>query len=89
MDGKERRRFRRVQHPFTIRYRDATEPDKPWLITTVRDLSLGGERFIADQVFDVGQALELQIIVPASRQTILLQAHVVWANPRNPAIRLY
>ena len=89
MDGKERRRFIRVQHPFTIRYRDATESDKPWLITTVRDLSLGGARFIADQAFDVGQALELQVVVPVSRQTIVLRAHVVWANPKNPALRLY
>ena len=89
MDGTERRRFIRVQHPFTIRYRDAADPGQPWLITTVRDLSLGGVRFIADQAFDVGHAIDLQVVVPASRQSIFLKAHVVWANPKNPLLQLY
>ena len=89
MDGSERRRFLRVQRPFTIRYRDATEAEKPWRITTLRDLSLSGARFVADQAFDVGRALELQVVAPVSLQPIFLKAHVVWVRSKNPILRLY
>jgi len=52
-----------------------------WLLSPLRDLSQGGARFLCDQSFEVGTALEMEIILPMIKQPIWCPAEVAWVKP--------
>jgi len=50
-------------------------------MSPLRDLSEGGARFLSDQTFDAGTALDMEIILPMVRQPIWCAAVVAWVKP--------
>ena len=76
----EQRRRPRISRPFMIRYRPSGKEQAGWLISPLRDLSGGGARFISEYPFFAGDTFEIQLLLPASKQPVLLKARVAWAK---------
>ncbi|MCL2013005.1 MAG: PilZ domain-containing protein [Cystobacterineae bacterium] len=71
----ERRKFRRVQAPIFCR---ATGPLSSLRYKT-RNISRGGIRVLSDEKYEVGQRMDLELLLPD--QTFLsLPAKVVWLS---------
>lgn len=71
---------RAAAHPL-VRYRPPGEPGATWLVSPLRDLSSGGARFLSEHAFAVGDAFELQLLLPVAAQPIWVRARVAWAKP--------
>ena len=74
----EQRKRPRINRPFIVRYRPASTEDAKWFVSPLRDLSSGGARFISEYPFFVGDTFELQLLLPVSKDPILLKARVAW-----------
>ena len=79
--AEEQRRSPRIRRSFMVRYRSPGLLEAVWLVSPLRDLSSGGARFLSERPFAVGSLLETQLLLPASRDPILLRARVTWAKP--------
>ena len=69
----EKRRFPRVKAPIffqTPRIRDEQRP--------VLDVSLGGLRVYSDDPFEVGERLQLELLLPPNGQEVSALARVAW-----------
>ena len=80
MASAENRRNPRITRAFMVRYRPLTHLDFPWLVSPLKDLSSGGARFISERRLEVGDMLELQLLLPASSQPVVLKARVAWVK---------
>ncbi len=76
MTAADQRHHPRVQRPFMVRYRQRGTTGSRWAISTVRNLSTSGVRFAADQPHQVGDALELELQLPASTQPMRVDGRV-------------
>ncbi len=75
MPMKNRREFKRVAAPFLIKY---TVIEKGvGNITNVRDLSVGGALFTADQPLLKGAKLSVDVNLPTSQMPVKAQAEVI------------
>ena len=81
MGAAEHRRDPRVSRAFLIRYRCPAAGQERWLVSPLRDLSRSGARFLSERMFAVGVPLELQLVLPVSRQPVVVGAHVAWQQP--------
>ncbi len=86
MTNEPQRRAPRIPKGFIVRFRAVGEPSAGWCVSPLRDLSQGGARFLSEQTFAVGTALETLLVLPASQQPVPLSARVAWAKP--PAMGL-
>ena len=77
---EEQRRRPRISRPFMIRYRPSGKEQAGWLVSPLRDLSGGGARFISEYPFFAGDAFEIQLLLPASKQPVSLKARVAWVK---------
>ena len=77
---EEQRKRPRVNRPFMVRYRPASKEEAKWFVSPLRDLSSGGARFITEYPFFAGDTFELQLLLPASREPVLLKARVAWVK---------
>ncbi len=83
-DESERRRFRRVKSPVLCRpagglFRKASP--------AIQNISMGGLRVFSDDVYPVGDRLELELFLPDG-ESIVIITEVVWIEtlpPNNPA----
>ena len=83
-DSQERRHYRRVNAPITIRPVSILAGVVP---QRVNDVSLGGLRAFSDEPHKVGKRLELELIFPGGKSATVL-AEVVWVEtlpPGSPA----
>jgi hypothetical protein len=80
MGDEEQRRSPRIPRAFMVRYRCAAKGMTGWLVSPLRDLSSGGARFISERIFAVGDELEVQLLLPASRDPLALRAKIAWAS---------
>ena len=82
MSNGEQRRSPRINRSFMVRYRaSGLSEGATWLVSPMRDLSSGGARFLSERSQVVGNALELQLILPMSSQPVSLKARVTWVKP--------
>ncbi|MBI3321131.1 MAG: PilZ domain-containing protein [Candidatus Omnitrophica bacterium] len=81
MSESEHRRGPRIPRTFVVRYRTPQSGQLSWGMSTLRDLSSSGARFLSEQPFAVGALLELKLRLPVSQQPVALQARVAWVKP--------
>src|SRR3989338_7885914 len=79
--GAGRRRFPRVAHPFLVRYPDRRKHPASWRTAPLRDLSVGGARFLCECRFYAGERITLALVLPAVDKPVPVQARIVWAKP--------
>lgn len=79
MSDHEHRRSPRITQGFLVRYRRPGETS--WFVSSLRDLSSHGVRFIGECVFDVGTELELQLVLPMAKGPLALQGRVIRTTP--------
>ena len=77
---EEARQAPRVIHQFLVRYRPATTEEAAWQVAPMRDFSRTGARFWSERSYEVGDLLELQLILPTSRQPVALKGRVAWVK---------
>ncbi len=80
MDDPEHRQSPRISRPILVRYRRAGDLQHGWLMTPLHDLSVLGARFMSERAFIVGDALELQLVLPTSTQPVAMQGKVAWTK---------
>ena len=78
---EEQRKRPRISRPFLVRYRPPSQAAERWFVSPLRDLSSGGARFLSEYPFSAGNAFEMQLLLPASKQPFLLRARVTWVKP--------
>ena len=81
MSDAENRQSPRIARSFMVRYRLPTTRQTGWLVSPLRDLSSTGVRFVCEQAFTVGVLLEMELLLPTAKQSVPLQAKVVWTKP--------
>jgi len=79
MSAEEHRRDPRIAHGFMVRYRRPS--DRGWSVSPLRDLSSSGARFLSEQAFPVGTTLNLQLVLPTTKEPLALQARVARVTP--------
>ncbi len=81
MDVIERRHEPRVAHAFMVRYRGAEPYQRAWLVSPLHDFNQLGVRFIADRPCEIGESLELQLLLPVTLQPVVTTGKVMWTRP--------
>ncbi len=81
MSDAENRQSPRIVRSFMVRYRAPTTGRTGWLVSPLRDLSSSGVRFVCEKAFGVGSILEMELLLPTSKQPVPLNAKVVWTKP--------
>ena len=81
MSQPEHRRAARFIRAFVVRYQAFGAKSDAWLTSTLRNFSSVGARFLSGQPFRMGETIVLQLLLPTSRQPIVLKARVVWNKP--------
>ena len=86
--GVERRRHPRVEYPFMVRYQSRRRPGT-WRMAPLHNLSVCGARFLCECPFEIGEALDLELILPSAKEPVTLKARVVWSKVANAALSLH
>ena len=79
--GIEQRFFERASASFEIMCRRAGSLWYIWRGVAVTDFSAGGRGFDAEELFEEGEPLDIQIRLPSARASLLLRARVVRCRP--------
>ena len=82
--GIEQRRFDRVTDSFQIECRRAGSLSETWRRVALIDLSAGGLGFSAEELFEPGEPLEVQIRLPNMSTPLLLRVQVVRSESLAP-----
>jgi len=78
----DRRKYRRINAPVFI------QPVGPLQRHTLRDVSLGGLRAYSDDPHEVGERLQLELMLP-DKSSISVMVEVAWVKdlpPKSPAL---
>lgn len=82
MTELDRRKYRRVNAPIFI------QPVGPLSRHTLRDVSLGGLRAYSDESHEVGERLQIELMLP-DKSSLAVLVEVAWVNalpPESPAL---
>ena len=77
MTEQERRKFERVKRKFIVTYRSLQEPSATFDISQIKDISLGGMRFIASRYYPPETALQIELQTPFIKERLVLHARVL------------
>src|SRR6185436_287470 len=72
----EKRNYPRFSVQLGAQYRTVRSPEEPLKIT-VMDIGAEGMRFLSDELFDIGQVLELHVTLNTDEK-IFFKAEVMW-----------
>lgn len=81
MADTERRHAERVAHAFVVRYKFVWAGEAVWLVSTLRNFSRIGVRFLSERRFGEGDELVLQLFLPTSKEPVWVRARVMWTKP--------
>lgn len=73
MTEVDRRKYRRVNAPVFI------QPVGPLQRHTLRDVSLGGLRSYSDEPHEIGERLQLELLLP-DKSSLTVLVEVAWVN---------
>ncbi len=79
--GRRNRRF--AVEDCTVEYRRHTALSflgRAPRVSPLIDLSVGGLQFVSDDLYDIGQRLNLKVIMPSAFRALSTQGEVVWAK---------
>ena len=80
MSEADQRRAPRILRAFMVRYRNPKKGGASWLISPLRDLSSGGARFLSESMVEANTDLEIQLVLPGSRDPVSLKTRVAWVK---------
>ena len=78
--GRERRDFPRASQPVSVQYRRSGELGDAWHAVKTLNLSAGGLRFRDTELLQVGEKLDLQILLPGAREVLAVGGRVAWSQ---------
>jgi len=78
MARAERRKDRRVEFTFPVKYRLVGKFLEMWQEGRIADLSAGGLRLMTSQFIERGEELELQVQLPMQQGPYVLVGRAVW-----------
>jgi len=78
---KERRRDHRLAQPFQARYRLYGELTESWRTMTTVNLSVSGLRFRSAGLIEVGDELQIELLLPTSREPLVVRGRIIWSQP--------
>ena len=81
MVDTERRRAERVAHAFVVRYKFVWAGEAVWSVSTLRNFSRVGARFLSERLFGEGDELVLQVLLPTAKEPVWVRARVIWIKP--------
>lgn len=81
--GREKRRYKRIEHPYLIRFRQINPEFLPvrWEVTTVRDMSKSGMLFYSPHYYKPGCELEINLRAPLLAKQSTFWALVIRCRP--------
>jgi ribosome recycling factor len=77
MTEQERRKHERIMRKFIVSYRPVAERSATFDISQIKNISLGGMRFIASRYFELDAMLEIELQTPFIKELLTLQARVL------------
>ena len=80
MNQPEQRRHPRVERSFLVRYREQGKSQSEWMMSPLKDLSLGGARFLCGRRFEVGTMVDMELVLPVAREPVPVTGRVVRAK---------
>ena len=72
---------RRIAHTFIVRYPWSQSGQTMWWVSSLRDFSRTGARFLSEQPVRVGEDVNLQLLLPIAREPVWIRARVVSSKP--------
>lgn len=81
MAERERRLAERVAHAFVVRYKFIWAGEAMWSVSTLRNFSRVGARFLSERLFGEGDKLVLQLLLPTFKEPVWVRARVIWTKP--------
>lgn len=78
---KERRRDSRLAQPFQVRYRLYGELTESWRTAMTVNLSASGLRFRSADLMEIGRELQVELLLPTSKEPLVLRARIIWSQP--------
>ena len=77
MAGEERRQFERLKRKFVVSYHSLDEPKSSFDISQIKDISLGGMRFVTSRGYAPEAKLAIELQTPFIRERLTLEAKVL------------
>ena len=84
--GEDQRRFDRIPEAFTFRCRHFGSLSETWRPVVMIDMSAGGVSFRGEELYQDGQRLDLELILPRYPRPFRLQARVLRCHPLPDAV---
>ncbi|MDP2939082.1 MAG: PilZ domain-containing protein [Candidatus Omnitrophota bacterium] len=77
MIPEERRKYERLKRPFVVSYNALGDPSATYDITQIKDISLGGMRFITSKGYMPNTRLNIELRLPFMEEKVKLKARVI------------
>jgi c-di-GMP-binding flagellar brake protein YcgR len=77
MSGEERRKYERLKRPFIISYQVEADSSASYDVTQIKDISLGGMRFVTCKAYAPETLLSIELRTPFKEERIKLKGHVI------------
>ncbi|MDP3143263.1 MAG: PilZ domain-containing protein [Candidatus Omnitrophota bacterium] len=77
MTEQERRQFERLKRKFVVSYHSLEDPSATFDISQIKDISLGGMRFVTSRGYQADTVLAIELQTPFVRERLSLQAKVL------------
>ena len=77
MTSEERRKFERLKRKFVVSYHPLDNPSASFDISQIKDISLGGMRFVTSCGYDPDTLLAIELQTPFIRERLTLEAKVL------------
>jgi c-di-GMP-binding flagellar brake protein YcgR len=81
--GPERRRSKRIDHPFNVAFRSKENPTLPWNLSLIQDISNGGLRFQHDAQLSADSVWLLKINIGLGEPPVKCEGKVLRCLKRN------
>lgn len=73
----EKRRYPRIEWSFIIKFRRKDSKDSGWRTSTIKNIGEGGCSFYCDNIYKVGEILEIEIRDPVFEDTMKFLGKVI------------
>lgn len=77
MAQEERRKYERLKKPFVVSYHVFADPASSYDLTQIKDVSIGGMRFVTSQAFPSDTILSLELRAPFKEERLKLKGCVI------------
>ncbi len=74
---EERRRDQRLQRPLIVSYQLCCDPNANYDVTQIKDISLGGMRFVTSESYPAETLLSIELRTPFREERLKLKASVI------------